>query len=155
MKEIKFKPEQYKPVDLLENNPNPDQFILVCSGVVCPYCGEKSKLIDSKQIYGRSYGKIYCCKKCDAYVGVHEGTEISKGRLANKELRDWKKRAHSMFDPMWRQKMRLSNTSKHEAITLAYKWLSEALGIDSKFCHIGMMDIEQCKMVVKVCESYV
>ena len=30
---------------------------------------------------------IYICKPCDAYVGVHKGTDKALGRLANKELR--------------------------------------------------------------------
>ena len=30
-----------------------------------------------------------------AYVGVHKGTDKPLGRLANAELRYWKKRAHA------------------------------------------------------------
>lgn len=42
--------------------------------VVCPYCGELAELIDSKEIYSRSYGKAWICRTCDAYVGCHKGT---------------------------------------------------------------------------------
>jgi len=45
---------------------------------------------------------IYLCRSCDAYVGVHKGTDKPKGRLANAELREYKKKAHSAFDPLWR-----------------------------------------------------
>lgn len=148
------KTEGYKPIDLLKDNLKPDSYTLLCSGVVCPYCGGKSKLIDSKEIYGKSYGNMYCCKKCDAYVGVHQGTEIALGRLANKELRLKKKEAHSLFDPLWRKKMDIDNVSKHEARTSAYKWLSETLNIDPKFCHIGMMDVDQCNEVIQLCKKY-
>ena len=58
--------------------------------LICPYCGAYSKLIDSKLIYGVSYGMAYVCKnypECDTYVGTHKGTIKPRGTLANKELR--------------------------------------------------------------------
>lgn len=61
----------------------------------CPYCGGNSKLIDSKLIYGRSYGMFYACEnypECDAYVGTHKGTVWPRGTLANEELREYRKK---------------------------------------------------------------
>ena len=55
--------------------------------VMCPYCGERAVYTNSKEVYGRSYGMIYLCRPCDAYVGVHDGTAKPLGRLANAELR--------------------------------------------------------------------
>ena len=72
----------------------------------CPYCGSAVELKDSAVVYhGRSYGPIYLCSRwpeCDAYVGVHKGTERPLGRLANAELREWKKRAHAAIDDLWK-----------------------------------------------------
>jgi hypothetical protein len=34
-------------------------------------------------------------------VGCHKGTTKPLGRLADAELREWKKRAHAAFDPVW------------------------------------------------------
>ena len=59
--------------------------------VYCDYCGREAEFVDSKIIYGRSYGKIYLCRNCMAYVGVHKGTDKPLGRLANAELRNWKR----------------------------------------------------------------
>ena len=59
--------------------------------VYCDYCGRETEYVDSKVIYGKSYGKIYLCRNCMAYVGVHKGTDKPLGRLANAELRNWKK----------------------------------------------------------------
>lgn len=59
----------------------------IFKGKVCPYCKEQTEYVDSACIYGKSYGMIYLCRKCDAYVGVHKGTNKALGRLANKELR--------------------------------------------------------------------
>lgn len=113
------------------------------SAPICPYCGKKAKCQDSSVIYGRSYGPAWICPdfpRCDAYVGCHPGTKAPLGRLANKELREAKKNAHSAFDPLWR--------SKKMTRSEAYKWLAEALGIEQAKCHIGMFDVEQCEKVV-------
>ena len=70
---------------------------LLYAGLICPYCGNNSEYIDSSFIYGKSYGMIYLCRPCEAYVGVHKGTDKALGRLANKELRESKKEAHFYF----------------------------------------------------------
>ena len=62
---------------------------------VCPYCGSEVVYTTNDKIYGKLYGsgKVYMCTNevCDAYVGVHNGTNIHLGRLANKELKKLKK----------------------------------------------------------------
>ena len=72
--------------------------------VDCPYCKGQAKLIDSKEIYGRSYGMVWFCKPCDAWVGTHKNSKKHRplGRLANAELRHWKQIAHTKFDLLWR-----------------------------------------------------
>lgn len=96
---------------------------------------------------------IYYCDLCDALVGVHKGTKQALGRLANKELRFWKKRAHLYFDNLWKQKMQ-QGFSKTKARHNAYKWLSDAMEIEPKYTHIGMFGVEECKEVVKLCLPY-
>lgn len=32
--------------------------------VICPYCGKPAEYVDSKEIYGISYGMIYLCRDC-------------------------------------------------------------------------------------------
>ena len=70
----------------------------ILTGLICPYCGGETAYIDSCRVYGRSYGMMYICRPCDAWVGVHKGTDKALGRLANKELREAKKEAHFWFD---------------------------------------------------------
>jgi hypothetical protein len=109
---------------------------------------------------GVSYGMIYYCRACDAWVGVHKGTKNPLGKLANKELRQWKKRAHAVFDPLWQRKLAKRRAEqgpdykKAWARGSGYKWLSEKLGIPQPLCHIGMFDVETCKRVVALCEPY-
>jgi hypothetical protein len=89
---------------------------------------------------------IYLCRSCDAYVGVHKGTDIPLGRLANKELRRWKNTAHSHFDRLWKD----GDMTRGEA----YYWLSRRMKLPEDKTHIGMFDLEQCKKVVSIMLNY-
>lgn len=112
--------------------------MLILQGKECPYCGGATEFTDSSIIYGKSYGMIYLCKPCRAYVGVHKGTEVALGRLANAELREAKKEAHRYFDVIWKE----GRLKRNEA----YKHLSEYLGTSPEYTHIGMFDVEHCKL---------
>ena len=117
----------------------------ILAGKICPYCLQPSKLEDSKVVYGRSYGLIYLCSPCHAWVGVHAGTKNALGRLANAKLRELKKSAHNAFDPIWKKgEMKRSK---------AYLWLAGAMGIDKDLCHIGMFSEDQCRQVIELCKN--
>jgi hypothetical protein len=112
---------------------------------ICPYCNHAAKLIDSIVIYRvRSYGMMWHCAPCDAYVGVHKDSKehVPLGRLANAELRKWKMKAHAAFDPLWKEQ----GLKRKEA----YQKLADLLGIPVKETHIGMFDVDQCKRVIEV-----
>lgn len=126
----------------------------ILMGKICPYCQNNSQLIDSKEIYGISFGPIYICKPCDAYVGTHKQSDIALGRLANAELRSLKKEAHRIFDQIWRRKMVQQGHSKHKARSAAYIWLSQQLNTPPQYTHIGMSNIPQCKKVIQICSKY-
>lgn len=136
----------------------------ICYAKICPYCEEKPEYVNSITVYGTSYGMIYLCRGCDAYVGVHKGSDRPLGRLANKELREAKKKAHFYFDSLWKAKIQIGirNQSKlkkgkgyaiwrSKCRTSAYRWLSKTMNIDFKYTHIGMFNIEQCNKVVELC----
>jgi ssDNA-binding Zn-finger/Zn-ribbon topoisomerase 1 len=112
--------------------------------ISCPYCVAKAELKDSAIIYnGRSYGKVYVCSNyptCDAYCGVHKGTDVPLGRLANAELREGKKRAHAVFDPLWKTGV----VSRKGAYAIA----SEIMGKPVDETHIGMFDVQECKDLI-------
>lgn len=112
----------------------------------CRYCG--SKVIFTKN----KFGYIYKCSNCDSYVGVHRGTQVPLGTLANKELRHWRGMAHKYFDILWRHKKIVHNdkNGRHKA----YKWLAQEMGLTKNECHIAKFDIEECKTVVALCEPY-
>lgn len=114
--------------------------------VICPYCGKNAEYIDSRIVYGKSYGMIYLCRDCGAYVGCHRSSKRPLGRLADAELRKWKQRAHSCFDWLWK--------GRHMSRGAAYRWLAEQMNLDTKEAHIGLFDVKQCKQVIKLAQHF-
>lgn len=115
------------------------------SSHLCDYCGNPAIRVHGDAIYPHRRDlwakRFLMCKPCDAWVGVHENSEWKPyGRLANKELRQWKMKAHREFDWIWKE--------GHMRRKQAYYWLAEAMDIDVHECHIGKMDIEGCKQVI-------
>jgi len=90
---------------------------------------------------------IYLCRPCNAYVGVHRGSNKPLGRLANAELRQWKQAAHAAFDPLWKTGRFRGKRNG------AYKWLAAQMGLPVEETHIGMFDVEKCKRVIQICEK--
>lgn len=121
----------------------------------CPYCKKPSVFHQSSAVVyaGRDYGPVYACTPCQAWVGCHRGTTAPLGRLANKELRVWKQKAHAAFDPLWQEKM-ARGFKKKFARDLAYNWLAAEMGLKPADCHIGMFDVAQCQKVVEVCTPW-
>lgn len=117
------------------------------SKVTCPYCTKSAEFMESSAtLYaGRDYGPVYVCMPCEAWVGCHKGTTKPLGRLANRELRTWKIRAHRAFDPLWRE-LKMGRSG-------AYKMLAARMGIPKKKCHIGMFDIDQCRQAIEICRD--
>ncbi len=117
--------------------------------MICPYCNEAAILVYGAVIYPHRPDlrekRFWRCLPCDAHVGCHPGTEKPLGRLANKELRSAKQKAHVAFDPLWQSGWR----NRREA----YAWLAHQLGINERDCHIGMMDVPTCRRVVTVCRE--
>lgn len=109
--------------------------------VYCPYCGCQAEFVDSSVVYhGRSYGMVYLCRPCDAYVGTHKSTDKPLGRLANACLREKRKAAHQAFDRIWK--------AGYMPRSAAYGWLSKNMGLSVKDTHIGMFDELQCDAVI-------
>jgi hypothetical protein len=118
----------------------------VLYGRVCPYCGEPTQHCDSVAVYGRSYGMMYRCVPCGAWVGCHKGSPRNAlGRLADKDLRVWKRLAHARFDALWK----LKPGSRPDA----YRWLAGEMGLPEDRTHIGMFNVAQCKRVVEICDK--
>lgn len=130
-----------------------EEHLAILKGRICPYCHKPTVFADSREIYGEntSYGMMYICRDCQAYVGVHKGTANALGRLANKTLRVYKQIAHQWFDSIRTDPSILQGYSKKRSS--AYKWLAIQMDLPTKYCHIGMFDEDQCKKVIRICQA--
>jgi len=120
----------------------------------CQYCGRTAYLIDSAELFEKSYGMVWACQPCGAWVGVHKGDGKNRplGTLANAETRHARKMAHSRFDPIWQSRLG-KGKAKWKVRSGAYAWLAEHLGIPTDQCHIAMFDLKTCVRVVEVCAT--
>lgn len=122
--------------------------------IICPYCGRRAVLRPAEYVYGSRNivpgSRLYVCSNypagCDAYVGVHEGSNNPKGILADGNLRNKRIQAHRAFDRLW--KSRLMTRSQ------AYGWLAFQLGIEPVEAHIGYFSDYYCEQTIAECEKF-
>jgi len=134
--------------DFCNDIPSPSELqLLVLTGKRCPYCAAPTVLVDSSEVYnGRSYGPIWICRPCRAWVSCHKGTHRALGRLANEELRRLKIAFHNKFDPIWRS----GRSGRNEL----YLWLAKRMGIDKEVCHGGMFTPAQCREAIEALNEW-
>lgn len=127
----------------LKRIPHPMPVPTVCSG-----CGGQVELVSNDEIYGRGYGDwpfAYLCRPCDAYVGLHPNTDIPLGTLANKALREERKRSKAVFHDLIRH--------KGGSRTHWYRELAKQMRIGVDQCHFGMFDLERCEQALNACRA--
>lgn len=109
----------------LENN---DVFL---TGQLCPYCGNPGEHRPAETVYGDRYAglppMIVCTGNCDAYTSCHLGTLLSKGQMANRELRELRKKIHGLIDPIWKRDRRRESSVRRKALYQAFK---EMMNVD-------------------------
>lgn len=119
-------------------------------GELCPYCDSPTLEVTGDEVYGpgRGYGHIKmfkCSGTCDAYSTSkwEYGARVSCGSLANKELRELRKKCHKLFDAQWKGK-----PNEKLARRKCYLWLQEFTQLPEELAHIGMFSPEQCNSLI-------
>lgn len=119
---------------------------------ICRYCGGPIRLVSAEKIYGGATHRLgldgeslYLCQNCNARVGCHRGTTRPMGNVANEVLRLKRMETHSVFDAFWR--------SQGMTRTQAYRWLAEGLHLSEKRAHIGSFEMDDCELVIDLCNS--
>jgi hypothetical protein len=128
----------------------------VVRSLICPYCKSPANFqYDSKSVYhGKDYGPIYICQPCDAYIGCKRGTYIPLGRLANAELRAWRKKFRDIFDPKWNPPRKyLLDEYGDSAKNKAYSRLARIMRMPVQQCHLGNFSVETIKKAVGLIEA--
>ena len=115
----------------------------------CDSCGGSVRIAHHREIYGgRSFGDwpwMYVCD-CGARVGMHPGTNIPLGTMADEATRHSRKVAKPIFEKVWKD--------GYMSRTDAYRWLAEQMGIPTSKCHFGMFSSSRCHQARKICTSY-
>ena len=118
--------------------------------VTCSYCGDEALLVDGSSIYPhRSDLKdkhFWACFVCEAWVGVHPGTDNPLGTLARADLRNRRHRCHVIFDQLQKK----AGGSRREI----YTWLAACMEIDMGICHFGMFDETLCELALQIMEEH-
>lgn len=118
---------------------------------VCNLCGGKVVFTSNSKIYGKEYGsgRCYLCTKCGAFVGTHEPKpDVAYGILSNSQMREAKKKLHSIFDPYWQGK-----PNKNKLRSALYYWLGEQMGIPPEESHFGYFDLLMLERAYQIMQS--
>lgn len=120
------------------------------------YCCECKQVVnarftDWKEVYPHlrelPYHNFYICDKCKNFVGVHKGTNIPLGTIPTKEIKEYRKKIHSIIDPIF-----LKSKDKHFTRKNIYRFLSEKL---NKQYHTALLSCkEDCEKVIKCLNDY-
>lgn len=113
----------------------------------CNLCGGLVEFIPNSLIYGKPYGSgfAYRCTKCSAFVGTHKNSpEKPLGILADKEMRELRRKCHALFDKRW---------SNGRQRTVAYGWLAFRMGYQRGKCHFSWMDAKDLARALKILEE--
>ena len=116
----------------------------------CPYCGSTVEYRSAEGIYKENHKNtmLYVCTnypECDAYVRVHEGTNIPVGTLANYKLRSLRNEAHKLLDQIQRKGI----MTKQEC----YQWIANIIMAPLSQAHIGYLGDYYCQVVIDECKK--
>ena len=120
--------------------------------VDCPYCGSKAEYRLGTSSKGElnfndPKEQFYVCSnypKCDTYVRADIHGK-KRGSLANRELRRLRMMAHYLFDQLWLDGLMTR--------TQAYNFLWKSMGLPKKRSHIGEMNEENCRTLVRMMQK--
>lgn len=115
----------------------------------CPNCGAAVHLVSNAEIYGREYGDwpyAYLCETKCSYVGLHPQTDLPLGTLADRDVREARKKAKAVF---FQVKAR-TGWSRNEC----YGWLASEMCLPKSETHFGFFDAQFCANAQAHCEAF-
>lgn len=119
---------------------------------LCHNCGGLVMLVGHETVYqGRTFGEwpfLYYCSDCGSYVGLHPGTDLPLGTLADEDTRQRRMHAKRLFTSCVQ---RFFRRHRQNARNYAYDWLAARMGIPRRECHFAWFDIDRCDIAAEIC----
>lgn len=118
--------------------------------ILC-HCGQKAHRKSNSLIYGKEYGngRAYICDnwpECTGSIGTHpDGKPL--GTIGDKETQQLRRMCHSIIDPLW-QEVENGRSRKRNRGSV-YGWIQRITGLSPAEAHIGMMDAEDCRRLLR------
>ena len=111
----------------------------------CQYCGRTAVLRKASYVHKNAADNefLYVCSgypNCDAYVGVHTGTKLPLGSLADAKLRRKRMETHRVFDAIWKNGI----LTKKDA----YRWMCDTFCLTTAQAHIGHFSHYRCDCLI-------
>jgi len=98
------------------------------------------------------YGYFYSCERYPHCRGIHSANKRTGAPLgipANRQTIEARKRAHKIFDLLWR-----GQNSPMKSRPEAYAWLRKVMKLSKTDGHIGRFSIEQCQQLIDKVTSW-
>lgn len=134
----------------LEGKTLHEKQLLFYNGSRCPYCFGYTEFIDSKEVYQESHGFIFICRRCESWCTTLPNSDQCAGSLANKELRQLRRKTQELLQPLIERKVRYGYERRKVQIKVR-EWISKILNRPLEESHIAMMDIPECnKMIAEI-----
>ena len=105
---------------------------------------------ENKILYKQNVGDwpmCYYCLSCRASVSCHDGTNIPKGLLANREVKAYRTMAHEAFDRIWMRKI----MTRFDA----YQWLADILCVPVEMASISQLSKENLIRAIEISNNFI
>lgn len=106
----------------------------------CHLCGSAVVAAHHDEVYGKVRGDwpwVYRCRGCYATVGMHPGTDIPLGYLADQATGQARQKAKRAFKHLYE--------TGYMTRRGAYRWLAARMGLPVSNCHFGYFTKRQCE----------
>lgn len=125
---------------------------------VCPSCAQPARLVSGNFLFPHlpkfSRAWFWLCGPCVAWTSCYAGTRRPVGTVADARVREARRAAHEVFDPIWQGWAANEGASREAARRTAYVWLQKELGMTADDCHFAKLGIAECLRVVQLCKMH-
>lgn len=117
-------------------------------GVICPYCLNPAENVGGERIYPHNEEmhaeRFWFCAPCDAYVRCLPSGKPA-GTLADFDTREARIAAYAAVSYL----VETESVDRGDVM----EWVAVNLGLPPYDCHIGRMDADMCRQVVRICKG--